>query len=633
MDCAFCDVDKKEKQACLQKESKVSQRNFFWIITSFALLTLGLVLSQVAAPRFLLMALYLSGYAIAGIRTFPKVLKNLKKGRPFDENLLVILATVGALALQEFAEATTVMALYALGEFLEKSALERSSRSIRHLLAGKPEFVHIQKDDRWVDIPPQEVQEGAILRIDPGEKVLLDGVVLEGFSYIDTSSLTGESLPLFRKKGDEVLSGSINREGSFTLKATRNYAHSTINTVTELLENALQRKASMERFITRFSRFYTPLVILLALLFLVFPLTRGTFTSSHLYQALTLLMISCPCALVISIPVGFLAGIGKSAREGVLIKSSSHLESLAYLTRVFFDKTGTLTEGRFRVKAIQPSDGYHPEEILKFAAIAASRSHHPLAQAILATQKDDIILPHFEHYREIPGAGIVAKTPEETILLGNERLLKNQGISPIPLPSETATVHLARNGEYLGFITFEDTTKSDAAKLVRALEKRGIEMYLLSGDKKANVARIAQETGIKTFFAELLPQDKVKILEEFLQKKKPRGKIAFVGDGMNDAPALALADIGIAMGKKGIDMTIEAADIVLMTERLSSLEKAIEIAHRTRRILWQNIGLAIGAKALFLALALAGKTTLWEAVFADVGVLFITILNSLRIMR
>lgn len=632
MDCAFCDVDKKEKQTCFQKESEVPQRNLFRTIVPFALLTLGLVFSQIATSRFLPVAFYLSGYTVAGTGIFPRVLKNLQKGKFFDENFLVILATAGALALQEFAEATTVMALYTLGEFLEKSALERSSRSIRHLLDGKPEFVHTQKNGHWVDIPPQEVQEGAILRIDPGEKVLLDGVILEGFSYLDTSSLTGESLPLFRKKGDEVVSGSINREGSFTLKVTRNYANSTINTITELLKNALQRKALTERFITRFSRFYTPSVIFLALSLLVFPLIRGTFTPSHLYQALTLLMISCPCALVISIPLGFLAGIGKSAREGVLIKGSSHLESLASLTKVFFDKTGTLTEGQFRIKAVHPSDGYHPEEMLKFAAIAASRSHHPLAQAILATQKGDVP-PHFEYYREIPGAGIVAQTHQETILLGNERLLKKQGIAPTLPPPTTATVHLARNREYLGFITFEDTTKSDAAKLVRALEKRGIKMYLLSGDKRANVARIAQETGIKTFFAELLPQDKVKILEEFLQKKKPREKIAFIGDGMNDAPSLALADIGIAMGKKGVDMAIEAADIVLMTDRLSSLEKAIEIAHRTRAIVWQNIGFAIGMKVLFLILALAGQTTLWEAVFADVGVLFVTILNSLRMMR
>ncbi|MCX7668316.1 MAG: HAD-IC family P-type ATPase, partial [Atribacterota bacterium] len=298
--------------------------------------------------------LYLSGYTIAGIRIFPKVLRNLKKGKLFDENLLVILATAGALALQEFAEATTVMALYALGEFLEESALAKSHRSLQHLLAGKLEFVHVQKDGHWVDVPPQEAQEGAILRIDPGEKVLLDGIVLEGFSHLDTSSLTGESLPLFRKKGDEVWSGSINREGSFTLKVTRNYANSTINTVTELLENALQRKASSERFITRFARYYTPSVILLTLGLVVFPLLRGTFTPFHLYRALTVLMISCPCALVISIPLGFLAGIGKSAREGVLIKGSSHLENLAHLTRIFFDKTGTLTEGQLRMTTIQP---------------------------------------------------------------------------------------------------------------------------------------------------------------------------------------------------------------------------------------------------------------------------------------
>ncbi|MEN3186625.1 MAG: HAD-IC family P-type ATPase, partial [Atribacterota bacterium] len=360
MNCSLCGKDKKEEQILFKKGNLIHSEKVFWTIIPFAFLALGLIFLRITAPRFLPVVFYFAGYTTAGIGTFRKFLKHLRRGRLFDENFLVILATTGALALQEFAEATTVMALYALGEFLEKSALERSSRSIQHLLAGKPEFVHVQKDNRWMDIPPQEVEEGAIIRIDPGEKILLDGIILEGTSHLDTSSLTGEPLPLFRKKGDEVLSGSINREGSLIIKATKNYANSTINTVTELLGKALQRKASTERLITRFARFYTPSIISFALLLLILPLIRGIFTSSHLYQALTLLMISCPCALVISIPLGFLAGIGKSAREGILIKGSSCSESLAFLSKCFAGKTGTLTDQQVEGRSLPPSHGHPP---------------------------------------------------------------------------------------------------------------------------------------------------------------------------------------------------------------------------------------------------------------------------------
>jgi len=566
--------------------------------------------------------------------TFGKFISNMKRGRLFDENFLMILATTGALTLKEFAEATTVMALYSLGEFLEARALERSKLFVQHLLSGKTQRVQIERDGQWVEVRPQEVKVGDTFRVSPGEKILLDGVVLKGTSHLDTSNLTGESLPLFRKPGDEIWSGTVNLEGNLIIQATRDHEHSTINTVTQLLKNALQNKAPTERFITRFARYYTPMVITFAGSLLFAPLLTGNFGSSSIYRALTILMISCPCALVISIPLGFLAGIGKSARLGVLVKGSTHLEALTHLRKIFFDKTGTLTQGNFRIKAVRASDGGSPEDLLKLASAVSSRSHHPLARAIGATGKE-IPGTHFDHYREIPGAGIIATTSSGAeILLGNEKLLKEHGV---PLDSQnihgSTTVHLAQNREYLGYILLEDTIKDDALQTIVLLKKKGIQTYLLSGDKKEHVAKVARELGIETFFAELLPQEKVEILKKFLHEKRPQEKIAFVGDGMNDAPALATADLGIAMGKRGIDVAIETADIVLMTDELSTLPRTIEIAHKTMRIIWQNIGFSIGTKVLFLGFATLGMVTLREAVFADVGIMSLAILNSLRLMR
>ena len=566
--------------------------------------------------------------------TFGKFISNMKRGRLFDENFLMILATTGALTLKEFAEATTVMALYSLGEFLEARALERSKLFVQHLLSGKTQRVQIERDGQWVEVRPQEVKVGDTFRVSPGEKILLDGVVLKGTSHLDTSNLTGESLPLFRKPGDEIWSGTVNLEGNLIIQATRDHEHSTINTVTQLLKNALQKKAPTERFITRFARYYTPMVITFAGSLLFAPLLTGNFGSSSIYRALTILMISCPCALVISIPLGFLAGIGKSARLGVLVKGSTHLEALTHLRKIFFDKTGTLTQGNFRIKAVKVSDGTSQDHLLKLASAVASYSQHPLARAISSTGKE-IPEIQFNHYREIPGAGIIATTSSGAeILLGNEKLLKEHGV---PLDSQnihgSTTVHLARNGKYLGYILLEDTIKDDALQTIVLLKKKGIQTYLLSGDKKEHVAKVAREMGIETFFAELLPQEKVEILKKFLHEKRPQEKIAFVGDGMNDAPALATADLGIAMGKRGIDVAIETADIVLMTDELSTLSRTIEIAHKTMRIIWQNIGFSIGTKVLFLGFATLGMVSLWEAVFADVGIMSLAILNSLRLMR
>ncbi|MGC8778328.1 MAG: heavy metal translocating P-type ATPase, partial [Candidatus Caldatribacteriaceae bacterium] len=613
--------------------SSPSRQELTKIVLPFLLLLGGAIASRIPNLQFLAVLLYLSGYFSAGWKTFRKFWQNLKRGQFFDENFLMVLASGGALALREFAEAATVMSLFNLGEFLEEFALRRSHQFIGQLLSSKTEYIHLQQGGRWVDVHLQEVKAGDIFRVNPGEKILLDGVVLEGSSHLDTSSLTGESLPLPREKGDTILSGAVNLEGSLILRATKDYENSTINTIVQILKSALQKKAPAERFITRFARFYTSLVVFFACSLLLFPLFTGTFNPSSLYRVLTVLMISCPCALVLSIPLGFLAGIGKSAQTGVLIKGSVHLEDLARLTKIFFDKTGTLTQGQFRVKEVRPSDGQSREALLKLASTVSSRSSHPLAQAIRATRKEDSN-PHFDHYQETPGAGILARAGGQEILFGNERFLKNHGVSLEYQKDLTgATVHLAREGKYLGYIVLEDTVKDDAIKTIAALRENGIETYLLSGDKKENVARVARETGIEHFFAELLPQEKVAILEKFLAEKKPGERIAFVGDGMNDAPALARADLGIAMGKRGIDIAVETADVVLMTDELSKLKKAIEIARQTRGIIWQNIGFSIGMKALFLVLATLGMANLWEAVFADVGIMALAILNSLRIMR
>ncbi|MGQ9474391.1 MAG: heavy metal translocating P-type ATPase [Candidatus Caldatribacteriaceae bacterium] len=565
---------------------------------------------------------------------FPKFFHNATKGKIFDENFLMVSATIGALILREFSEATAVMALYNLGELLEDFAVSRSRRSVAELLANKNQKVKVRKNDRWVEVDPKEVQPEDIILVAPGEKILLDGVILQGSSYLDTSSITGESLPLLREKGDEVLSGTINGEGSLLIRVTKTYRNSTIQIITQFLESALQKKATTERFITRFARFYTPLVAILALsLFLIpFILTRNDF-SFHLYRALTVLMISCPCALVISTPLGFMIGIGKSAREGILVKGSSFLEKLAHLQTILFDKTGTLTEGKFNITIIQPFNGTRKEDLLRLAALLASRSRHPLAKTIQKswgeTQNID-----FDFYQETPGLGIRAKISQKELLLGNTRFLEQNGVSLFSSPTTSSTaVHLAQNGMYLGYIVFEDTIKNDARKTIQALTQKGIQVCLLSGDTQESVAKVAQDLGITHFFAELLPQQKVALLETILEKKNPRTTVAFVGDGMNDAPAMALADLGIVMGRRGIDVAIETADIVLITDELSRLERAIHIAHQTQNIIWQNIGFSIGMKFIFLFLAFFGMVSLWEAVFADVGIMFLAILNSLRIMR
>jgi len=623
-----------ENCACSQERFALTFWGIARVFAPFLFLVIGMILSHTFPYPVPSITFYLAGYAIGGMSTFGKFISNMKRGRLFDENFLMILATTGALALKEFTEATAIMALYHLGEFLEARALERSKLFVQHLLSGKTQRVQIERDGQWVEVRPQEVKVGDTFRVSPGEKILLDGVVLKGTSHLDTSNLTGESLPLFRKPGDEIWSGTVNLEGNLILQATRDYEHSTINTITQLLKNALQNKAPTERFITRFARYYTPMVITFAGSLLFAPLLTGNFGSSSIYRALTILMISCPCALVISIPLGFLAGIGKSARLGVLVKGSAHLEALTHLGKIFFDKTGTLTQGNFRIKAVKVSDGTSQDHLLKLASAVASYSQHPLARAISSTGKE-IPEIQFNHYREIPGAGIIATTSNGVeIILGNEKFLKELGV---PLDSQkthaSTTVHLAQNREYLGYILLEDTIKDDALQTIVLLKKKGIQTYLLSGDKKEHVAKVAREMGIETFFAELLPQEKVEILKKFLHEKRPQEKIAFVGDGMNDAPALATADLGIAMGKRGIDVAIETADIVLMTDELSTLSRTIEIAHKTMRIIWQNIGFSIGTKVLFLGFATLGMVSLWEAVFADVGIMSLAILNSLRLMR
>jgi len=572
-----------------------------------------------------------AAYLFAGISLFQRLQSHIRRGKIFDENLLIALATLGAMGLGEFAESALVMSLHQLGEYLEGLATAKSHLSVRSLLHNMPEVAHVKRGNTFLDLDPQEVKEGEMLLIKPGERIPLDGKVIGGISTLDVSSITGESQPLPIHKGDFVWSGTINREGTILIETTTDYHHSTSQRIAQFLFTALQKRTPTERFITTFARYYTPLVLILAAGVFLFPLLReGRLSSSALYQALILLMISCPCALVISIPLGFLMGIGRMAREGILVKGSQPLEALSLIGTVAFDKTGTLTEGKFRVKEVFPFNGYPREKILELAAIAGSCSRHPLAQAI-AKHHHMKPSPDAVTCGEIPGMGVITHIHDLKIVLGRKELLERVGI-PTPADLPETGVHVGCNGAYWGFILLEDTPKSEVKETINALHSMGIEIYLLSGDQENIVGQVAQELGIKKFFARLMPDEKVGILET-LKKEKKGGTIAFVGDGINDAPALAFADVGMAMGEQGIGAALESAKVILAHPSFAKIKVAITLARHIRRIIWQNIGLSIGAKVVFLLLTFQGEMSLWEAVFADVGIMVLVLFNTLRILR
>jgi len=578
--------------------------------------------------------LFIVSYLVLGGRVLQRALKNISRGHIFDENFLMSAATIGAFAIGEFYEAVAVMLFYQIGEFFQEAAVRKSRNSITDLMDIRPDYACVIRNDGISKVAPETVGIGELIQIKPGEKIPLDGIIVEGEGMIDTKSLTGESLPRFVKQGDTALSGCVNQNGLLTVEVTKPFGESTVAKIIKLMENAGSKKAHTENFITKFSKFYTPVVVVFAaLLAIIPPLIAGGGWSEWINRGLVFLVISCPCALVISIPLGFFGGIGGASRKGILVKGGNYLEALNNLDIIVFDKTGTLTKGVFEVTKIHAEKGHTEEQILEIAAYAESYSNHPIALSIGRAYKGKVDKSRILDYVEFAGHGISALMVGKKILAGSGKLMENEGIS-FTEPEEIGTkVYVAVGGMYAGCIVISDEIKRDSREAILGLKAKGVrKTVILTGDNKSTAEKIAKDLSIDTVHAELLPHGKVEILELLDVTKRHKGKLAFVGDGLNDAPVLARADIGIAMGGLGSDAAIEAADIVLMNDEPSGLVTALEIAKATRRIVWQNIVFALGVKGIVLVLGAFGVATMWAAVFADVGVALLAVLNSTRAM-
>lgn len=578
-------------------------------------------------------ALFIMGYFLAGWEIIARAVTNIRQGQIFDENFLMTVATLGALAIGELPEAASVMLFYRTGEFLQGLAIDHSRRSISALIAIKPEVAHRKQGDQIVDIPVEAVGIGDLLVVQPGERIPVDGTIVEGFSALDTSALTGESLPRTVETGEEVLAGCINLSALLTVKAHKVAADSAVSRILDLVENAAANKAPTEDFITLFARYYTPAVVGIAALIAIIPplFFAGAF-DAWFYRALIFLVISCPCALVVSIPLGFFGGIGSASRQGILVKGSNYLQALHEADTVIFDKTGTLTSGRFSVQRVDAENPFTEQEVLEAAAHAESFSSHPIARSIVEAYGKTVAQHEIGEVEELTGLGIKALWDEKKILTGSSRLLGQEGIE-IKKTNSHSGVYVAINGAYAGAIALSDSPKESAAQAIGTLKKMGKEVIMLTGDSSTVAEQLGADLGIDIVHAELLPEQKVEKVEEIMAENGGRAKVVFVGDGINDAPALARAHVGVAMGTLGSEAAIETADVVLMTDEPLSVVDAMETARRTNRIVWQNIALAFTVKLIVLALGAVGAATLWEAVFADVGVTILTVLNSIRIIR
>ncbi|MEO0826497.1 MAG: heavy metal translocating P-type ATPase [Cyanobacteria bacterium J06639_14] len=580
-------------------------------------------------------AVLIPAYLISGWTVLTTAGRNILRGRIFDENFLMTIATLGAIAIQELPEAVGVMLFFQIGELFQGYAVGRSRRSIKALLAVRPDTANLQVNGEVKTVSPESVSVGDTILVRPGEKVPLDGEVVSGRSLVDTSALTGESVPRSVDVGESVLAGMINQSGGLTVRVTKPFSESSIAKILELVENASSQKADTEKFITRFARYYTPVVVLLSLAVAIVPplLLAGSTQAEWTYRALVLLVISCPCGLVISIPLGYFGGVGGAARRGILVKGSVFLDALTQVKTVVFDKTGTLTQGNFQVSEVVTHNGLSQAQLLELAAHAGSQSNHPVAQSIRQAYGQAVNPAAIEAYEEISGHGIRARVKGRTVLTGNDRLLHREAIPHDVCVVDGTVAHLAVDGEYSGRILIADELKEDAADAIRLLHQQGIQTAMLTGDSQSVADRIAQTLRLDQYRADLLPEGKVEALEAFLQQaSRTQSKVAYVGDGINDAPVIARADVGIAMGGLGSDAAIETADVVIMTDAPTKVVEAIAIAHRTRRIVWQNIILAMAVKGIFIALGAIGIVTLWEAVFADVGVALLAILNASRIL-
>ncbi|MFO7447603.1 MAG: heavy metal translocating P-type ATPase [Ignavibacteriaceae bacterium] len=613
---------------------------------------------------------FLSAWLLSGWGVLSKAVKNIIHGKVFDENFLMTIATLGAVIIGELPEAAAVMLFYNVGEFVQGLAVNNSRRSIKALLEIRPDYANLKKDNKIKKVKPEDVAKGDIIIIKAGEKIPLDGVVIEGSSFVDTFALTGESVPRSIKTNDTILSGMINKTGLLTVKVINDFSESTVSKILELVESAGKKKAETEKFITTFARYYTPVVVFTALAIAVVPplILSGHTFEEWIYRALVILVISCPCALVVSIPLGYFGGIGGASKRGILVKGSNYLDALTKIKKVVFDKTGTLTKGVFKVTSVVSLNGLPEREILYYAAMAESHSNHPAAKSILEAYPgvDPALV---KNYKEISGQGIVAEINGKQIIAGNDRLLHTENVYHENCVVEGTVVHVAIDKKYAGYIVISDELREESVNTIKELKENGVEeIIMLTGDNEYSARIMADKLGIDKYYAELLPQDKVEYLEKIMagypvnvistessreksfssykgkdfsvadslgmtNKKKKDGKVAFVGDGINDAPVIARADVGIAMGGLGSDAAVEAADVVIMEDNPSKVVEAIIVAKKTRRIVWQNIIFAMGIKTFFIALGGLGIASMWEAVFADMGVALIAIFNSTRMLR
>jgi len=601
------------------------------IIIAFVLFIISLIIRF--PNEWLNNGIYILSYLIVGLDIVLKAIRNIFK--VFDENFLMTIATIGAFAIGEFPEAVAVMLFYQVGELFQSYAVNKSRKSIASLMNIRPDYANVKRNEEILKVNPEDVNIGETIIVKPGEKVPLDGTIIKGKSMLDTSSLTGESLPRDVKENDDILSGCINQNGLLEIKVTKEFGKSTVSKILDLVENATSKKSKSENFITKFAKYYTPTVVIIAILLATVPLLvieDAKFTD-WLYRALTFLVVSCPCALVISIPLGFFSGIGGASKKGILVKGSNYLEALSDTEIVVFDKTGTLTQGVFEVQKIE-AEGISNEELLKYAAYVENYSNHPIALSVKKAYGKEIDTKLISNTEELSGLGLKSKIQGKDVIIGNEKLMKEKNIEYKKCNEIGTILYIAIDNKFTGYILIADKIKEDSKEAITKLKKNGIrKTIMLTGDRKDVGENVAKKLELDEVYTELLPDGKVEKIEELIKTKTKKGKLVFVGDGINDAPVLAISDIGIAMGGLGADSAIEAADVVIMTDEPSKINDAIKISKRTMKIVKQNIIFAIAIKILVLILSAFGLSTMWEAVFADVGVSVIAIINSLRALK
>ena len=612
--------------------NKKMKEKLYRIICSSILLIIAVILKNV--NNIISIIVFSISYLVIGYDILLKAIKNIKRGRIFDENFLMAVATIGAICINELAEAVTVMLFYQIGELFQDYAVNKSRKSIIELMDIRPDYANVIREDKHIKVNPSLVKVGEIILVKPGEKIPLDGIVVEGTSMLNTLALTGESVPRRVNVNDEVLSGCINNEGILKIKVTKNFNNSTVSKILDLVENASSRKSNSENFITKFAKYYTPTVVIIAVILAIFPpLILNQSFSIWIYRALSFLVVSCPCALVVSIPLSFFAGLGASSQIGVLVKGSNYLEALSNVNVIVCDKTGTLTEGVFEVQEISPVD-ISKDELLKYATYAESFSNHPISLSLKNSYDKKINTKKITDTKEISGKGVYAKIEGKDILVGNEKLMNEYKIKFKKSNFIGTIIYVAIDNKYAGYIGISDKIKDDSYKAIKLFKINNInKIIMLTGDKNEISKNVYNKLKLDGYYSELLPQDKVKIVEDLIKEKSNEDKLLFIGDGINDAPVLALSDIGVAMGGIGSDAAIEAADVVIMTDEPSKIASVINISKKTMKIVKENILFAISVKIIVLILSMLGIVTMWSAVFSDVGVSVLAILNALRILK